>query len=220
MFKRFAAFALAVLIGFTGLCSAVDVYDFRMRLKVPRVYDNTDSLGYRKYQTQTIKGRIAVTYDEEERYPQISFLWMTNMTHKVGKSYVSYDAKVSDDVIPRMNFIGNNKTGVFKTPTMIFGLVCEPSYALTEANEDNSLYLVLAGFGTSKVYKGARVASFVSGNVAGSIGCGCSDYGHTSPTRVAGECGPECDEPDDVCAVKGTWNIRHNAKLSCRNCYK
>ena len=30
---------------------AVDVYSFKLRLKVPQVFDNTKSMGYRKYQS-------------------------------------------------------------------------------------------------------------------------------------------------------------------------
>lgn len=35
---------------------AVDVYDVTLRTWMPRVYDNMNSLGYRKYQRQVIVG--------------------------------------------------------------------------------------------------------------------------------------------------------------------
>ena len=46
-----------------------------------------------------------------------------------------------------------------------------------------------------------------AGKVAGTLGCGCTAYGHVSPTRKIGYWGPT-DDVDDVAAVDGTWSIR------------
>lgn len=62
-----------------------------------------------------------------------------------------------------MNFIVNNRTVVFKTLTWMFASVLEPSYALTEANEDKSLYLYFAGRGTHTFVKGAIFVTLVCG---------------------------------------------------------
>ena len=36
--------------------STVDTYSLSMRLRIPRIYDNMQSLGYRRYQSQWLKG--------------------------------------------------------------------------------------------------------------------------------------------------------------------
>ena len=70
-------------------------------------------------------------------------------------------------------------------------------------NEDNSLYIILAGKGrlSSSKFK------FATGYVAGTIGCGCSAYGHTSPTRKIGYNGAT-SVVDDIAAVHGRWSMK------------
>ena len=51
-----SAFSAALIFSFTATAQIVDVYSFRMLLYVPRIYNNMESMGYRKYQLQTISG--------------------------------------------------------------------------------------------------------------------------------------------------------------------
>lgn len=198
------------------VASTVDVYDFTAKLKVPRVYDNTMSTGYRKYQWQTIKGKMLVSFGGEEFGCSMSFIDCYNKTHKVNGVNVTYEVEVNDDVsYHRWNVIGHNGNLNFTTPSISFALKMEPSYAIGEPHEDNSLYLMLSGTGKCMDYQGASVTKYVKGNVAGTIGCGCADYGHTSPTRMMGECG-YTSFVDDVCGVFGTFILKYNKTQSCR----
>lgn len=49
-FKTVVAGIFAGLVSLASLAQIVDQYDLTMRLYVPRVYDNMQSLGYRRYQ--------------------------------------------------------------------------------------------------------------------------------------------------------------------------
>lgn len=133
---------------------------------------------------------------------------VVNRNFKVRGFRVEYDATVDDDVFPhRFNFIGNNRTGKFRIPTLGFWLDLLPNYALGAPSEDNSFYLMLSGRGTSALRYGSRIATRFKGNVAGTQGCSCSAYGHKSPTRVATIDGPG-NEVDDVVATFGTWSAK------------
>lgn len=55
----------------------------------------------------------------------------------------------------------------------------------------------------------------LGGNVSGTIGCGCSAYGHISPTRVLWFWGAS-SQVDDVAAVYGKWSAKFNRKKSDR----
>ena len=228
--------ALAFLVlCWAGIASAyTDTYALKLSAKVPRIYDNTKSLGYRKYQYQVIKGYLHITYPENKNdtfgRPQITITDLYNKTHKVSGGYITYKCSVNNEgdssgPITRVNLIGNNKTGEFKTASIVFYLDAEPSYNKGEDDEDNSLLITLAGSGKckkiehyeyvccngklKKVKLGKCVAiSSVSGNWAGTLGCGCYAYGHTSPTRVASPCGPS-DTVDDVAATWGAWTISY-----------
>ena len=90
----------------------------------------------------------------------------------------------------------------------MFYIDANPSYNVGEDDEDNSLLVVLAGKSTTKIANGRRVLNMCRGNLAGTLGCGCMAYGHTSPTRVMGVEGPT-DDVDDVAAVWGTWTMRY-----------
>lgn len=94
-----------------------------------------------------------------------------------------------------MSAIGNNKTKVFSTVTACFDLIFEPNYALGEIpTEDNSLYVKMSSTnGRFKNKNGRKLLSSMSGYVAGTIGCACSEYGHISPTRAIGYSGPLVD---------------------------
>lgn len=143
------------------------VYDMTMTLHVPRVYDNQLSTGYRKYQTQRLKGTLSVTADR-------ACATLENRTHKVAGKRVTY----SCDVKSRMwNLVGSNSTGSFRTPSVNLSIEALPSYVPAfEPTDDETLVLNLAGHGTGS-------GKTIHGTVSGTLGCGCSWYGHVSPTR-------------------------------------
>lgn len=176
--------ALAMLIGLPlAGHSETLVYKVTMHLHVPRVYNNTQSLGYRKPQRQVIIGYVSVDKDmaaqpDEEGNvsgePEIYAYSFYNRTHKVAGSQVTYaDQSLADDVMWR--YIGNNKTGVFKRTCIKFSLDLNPSYNIGADEPDNTLVIQLSGIGKSE--------KLIRGSVTGQIGCGCFAYGHVSPTR-------------------------------------
>lgn len=143
-----------------AVCSIVDVYNFTASVQVPRVYDNSESLGYRKNQMQTIKGAMAVIYNSDpslesgwER-PRIEFLWLTNQTHKVNGVKIGYSCMVNnegdmfDGPMTRVNAIGDNKKDTFTTPDVTFYLDAKPDYAIGPDDEDNSLLATFSGTGS------------------------------------------------------------------------
>ena len=150
-----------------------------------------------------------ITYDDSgENFPEITFGQLINKSHKIGGKNITYAAAVSEAIYPRVNLIGDNKTGKFKTASVVFGLDAYPSYSLGEDDEDNSLVITLSGSGATALKKIAgakvRIIKSLKGTFGGTLGCGCTAYGHISPTRVAGPNGPT-DIVDDVAAVDGTW---------------
>ena len=151
------------------------VYKITMNLKVPRVYDNTQSLGYRKPQRQSIVGYVMVdkSADPGQYEPLISFFDMENRTHKIGGKRVTYMDSYADEVMWR--YIGNNRTGIFRNTLVKFRMDMNPSYNIGEDEPDNTLIVTLSGFGSSE--------RSIFGGVTGQIGCGCMAYGHISPTR-------------------------------------
>ena len=192
-----------------SMCTAdiIDVYDFEMTLKIPRVYDNMQSLGYRQIQSQKLQGELNVRYTDEA-IPILEVVQLGNKTQKTSTgNQISYQCET--DELSRFNYIGDNRKKIFKTPAMRMYLMAEPSYALTEMQEDNSLYLELAGYGTSSKskIKGVQIPVRLSGYAAGTLGCGCTDYGHVSPTRVIGPM-MFSDLVDDVAPVYGKWKMK------------
>lgn len=172
----FAIFAMT-----TASATIVDTYLFTMRLNIPRVYDNMQSLGYRKYQPQTLKGELLFIYtDSGETIVKVKDL--ENRTHKVnGKrvTYTCYDYLYNDNGVLVVG-VGSNKTLKFTQGGASFSFVADPSYNIGIVQEDNSLYLELSGHGTLK----GDVLKNLKGSVRGRIGCGCYDWGHVSPTRL------------------------------------
>jgi len=182
---------LAVVLALCNVALADECWELSMTLNVPRVYDNAQSEGYRKYQTQKLSGCFTVSANDVGE-PTLSFCSLENKTHKVGGEKVRYSAEAED---VKWHVIGSNKTGKFDVRSVSISLVAEPDYAKGEVpTEDNSLVVVLSGKGKSKS---------LSGNVAGQLGCGCAEYGHTSPTRICGNC-----EVVDTAAVYGTWKAK------------
>jgi len=177
-----------------GTARGAELWSLKMRVYVPRVYDNTASKGYRKYQVQTILGEFTVVPSQDSE-PDIRFDWMENATHKVNGCRVSYKAEPNGTVL--WHGIGSNKTGKFATRSVVLPVEAMPSYAIgTVPNEDNSLVVVLSGRGNAK-------GNIVRGYVAGQLGCSCYAYGHVSPTRVWGT-----DRVVDTAAVFGTWHAK------------
>ena len=220
--KRTMALAAAAVVAFTSMpafgkakVAATDVYDLKMTLHVPRIYDNNKSLGKRKYQTQRVQGQMLMQYDCRGELLDVKFTNMVNKTHKLsnGKRLTYPRVQLGDAVLPRFNAIGSNKTGKFTTASICFFLVAEPSYNIGKLDEDNALYVTLAGRGNFHPCK--KYLKYVKGKVAGTLGCGCMAYGHVSPTRQIGYCGAT-DVVDDVAAVDGTWSMKFNAKKSSR----
>lgn len=199
----------AIAILFLGLSpyqaeSEVLAYKLTMRLRVPRVYNNTQSLGYRKMQYQTIVGYVIVDKDvtKAEEYtgePEMSVFRVYNKTHKVNNANVTYGDADATDVMWR--YIGSNKTGVFKNTNIKFSLDLNPSYNIGADEPDNALIVTLSGYGTSEKY--------IKGSVSGQIGCGCMAYGHVSPTRTVE------GNVSDITPLYGTFTMRKTDLISC-----
>ena len=191
----FAIFAMA-----TASATVVDTYLFTMRLNVPRVYDNMQSLGYRKYQAQTLKGELFFIYtDSGETIVKVKDL--ENRTHKVNGrkvTYTCYDYPYNDNGVLVVG-VGSNKTLKFTQGGASFSFVADPSYNIGIVQEDNSLYLELSGHGTLK----GDVLKNLKGSVRGRIGCGCYDWGHVSPTRLF--LGYLTDMVCDIAPLDGTF---------------
>lgn len=170
-----ACLALAVTAPLSAM-SEVLVYKLTMKLYVPRIYDNMQSMGYRKSQPQTIRGYVYVDKGVEsgQTEPEISVEGMYNKTHKISSKCVTYMDTDATGVMYR--YIGNNRTGVFKKPCIKFSLSLDPSYNIGDDEPDNTLVINLAGQGKSE--------RKIKGAVTGQIGCGCRAYGHVSPTRT------------------------------------
>jgi len=171
-----------------------ECWELKLRLAVPRIYDNATSQGSRKYQWQTLHGYFTVQ-NVPGSEPILEFCSLENQTHKVNGRPVTYDAWVDEGQL--WHGIGSNRTGVFKTRSVTFRLWAEPSYAIgPEPTEDNSLIVTLSGYGNG-------TANQLRGSAAGQIGCGCHEYGHVSPTRIWGQ-----DTVVDTAAVFGTWRAK------------
>ena len=182
-------------------------YNFSLNLYVPRIYSNSKSLGYRKYQRQHITMKMAVGFNASNELACIQFEeGAVNKTHVLSNGQnVTYDVMLDDGgFFPRLNAIGNNKTGSFKTASICISLAAEPSYNIGEFDEDTSLYMTLAGRGT--INKNGQIKN-AKGNVAGTIGCGCMAYGHKSPTRKIGYNGAT-ETVTDVASIYGTWTMK------------
>lgn len=208
LFRTFALFAVlfAMTASHVVAKTVTDTYKFKMTLQVPRIYDNSQSLGSRKYQKQRIRGKMHITYDTgSDGQPTITFSDLRNLKHKVNGASVTYTATEDEAVQRKVNVIGDNLAQKFHTPSVCFGEIFEPSYIWGAPDEDNSLYLTISGNGKTTTKRGARVIRKLSGSVAGAIGCGCTFYGHVSPTRVMGYLGATMTV-DDVAAVFGTWS--------------
>lgn len=184
--------------------SVVDSYKLTLRVRVPRIYDNMESLGYRKYQTQTIRGELRFVYRSDGSV-QVETSVLTNITHKINGKNVTYATYPTDDD-DWMNLtvaVGNNRTMKFRQGGIDIQFIAEPSYNIGEINEDNTLVLRLSG--TGSITSSDRL-NFIRGSATGRIGCGCTDFGHISPTRLW--LSHLTDIVVDVAPVYGTFNAR------------
>ena len=201
MKKTFLSFALAMLAPFAAI-SETAVYKLTMNLKVPRVYNNTQSLGYRKNQSQKILAYVYVYKDTlEDGEPVIQIDGCYNRTHKVAGSNVTYKDTQADGVMWR--YIGSNKTGVFKNTNIKFSLDLDPSYNIGADEPDNALIITLSGYGFNE--------KTIKGQVTGQIGCGCTAYGHISPTRTI-----DC-RVSDIVPLSGSFTMKRvSVSAVCR----
>lgn len=169
-----------------------ELWELRMSLYVPRIYDNMESKGSRRYQRQLLRGHFRVT-PADGAEPEVEVLDLENWTHRVNGQRVTYSSLPAESVL--WHAVGNNRTGVFRARSVQFRFEAMPSYAIGPVpDEDNSLIITLSGCSTSGGQRRLR------GYAAGQMGCGCMAYGHVSPTRIWGQ-----DVVRDTAAVFGTW---------------
>lgn len=179
--KRIALVALTIVSSSLLIGQTIDTYAFRMSLKVPRIYDNMQSRGYRKLQTQRITGELQFIYDDDGNVT-VKVNNLVNNTHRISGQKITYKCYdfPYDYHDPLLVAIGNNRTGKFKDGGVEFAFQADPSYNIGKVDEDNTLILELSGYG--KIKNG--VLKNIKGAVKGQIGCGCTAYGHVSPTRL------------------------------------
>lgn len=185
----------ALVLALTTLLTVPECWEIKIHAYIPRIYDNTSSKGYRKYQWQTLHGYFTVqsVYGEE---PVVEFCSLRNETHKVNGRYVTYDTWIEEYGV-LWHGIGSNAKNAFRTRSVSLKIWAEPSYAIgPEPTEDNSLILTLSGYGSTS-------GKMLKGYAAGQVGCGCHEYGHVSPTRIWGQ-----DTVVDTASVFGTWKAK------------
>ena len=224
---RYASLLLAALFASAShaggkVPATVDEYALKMALKVPAVVDNMQSLGYRKYKTQRVEGRLFVAYYDEASEPAVWIEGLVNKSYRIRGECVTYETEVEGAML---HAVGSNKTGRFKTTTLTMSIEADPSYNVGDDEPDNTLLLVLSGQGPTP--------KTLSGHAAGQLGCGCRAYGHTSPTRIvywpylgskyAAACFPNYWYPTvvDIAPCWGTWRAKFKSRfrsddVSCR----
>lgn len=175
--NRITMFVLAASVLLPTFSNTIiDTYRFKMVLNVPRIYDNMQSKGYRKYQKQTIQGELKFIYDDENG-SKVEVYGLENKTHKISGRRITYECSEYpyDDNMFLSVGLGSNKTLKFNQSGVRFSFVADPSYNIGEVDEDNSLYLELSGHGRlrSKSMYRSLVMDTLKGSVTGRIGCGC-----------------------------------------------
>ena len=184
---------LAAVMSMQASAQVVDTYKFTMNLKVPRIYDNMQSLGYRKLQSQRLVGELQFVY-KSDGTTTVRVKNLVNKTHKINGipiSYVCYEFPY-DYHEPLVVGIGSNKTGKFKQGGAEFAFQADPSYNIGGVDEDNTLILELSGYGTLK------------GNVLKNL------KGHISPTRLF--LGWLTDYVHDVAPLYGTFHAQFRSR--------
>ena len=202
MNKKIILSMVAGLLSFAAIAQIVDTYSFTMKPNVPRVYNNMESLGYRRYQPQTLKGELLFIYaGPGETVVKVKGLY--NKTHKVNGKPVTYECEdwPYEDKWVLVVGVGSNKTLKFTQGGASFAFVASPSYNISDIlNEDNTLMLELSGHGKLK----GDILKTLRGSVRGKMGCSCMDFGHTSPTRLF--LGYLTSYVHDVAPVDGTFS--------------
>lgn len=214
--KKIAIFIMAASVLLPAFSKTIiDTYRFKMVLNVPRIYDNMQSKGYRKYQKQTIQGELKFIYDDETG-SKVEVYGLENKTHKISGRRITYECSEYpyDDNMFLSVGLGSNRTLKFNQSGVRFSFVADPSYNIGEVDEDNSLYLELSGHGKmkSKSKYCSLVMDTLKGSVTGRIGCGCSEYGHISPTRMyMGYL--NYDWVIDIAPLDGTWTAKFKSRI-------
>jgi hypothetical protein len=127
MKKAMTMLFAAVMSVITATAQTVDTYRFTMNLKVPRIYDNMASKGYRKLQPQRLVGDLQFVYKDDGTV-NIRVKNLENMTHRINGipiSYVCYDYPYNYHN-PLVVGIGSNLTGVFKQGGAEFAFQADP----------------------------------------------------------------------------------------------
>ena len=200
----FAGFVMPIVAGSTSSAgrpstNLTDIYQLRMRLRVPAIYNNMESQGLRRYRPQVFCGELRIHYGGEGGDEvEISIPALTNLSYKIRNVHVSYKTEITG--YPIWSAVGNNKTGVFQKATLVFGIDANPSYNVGDDEPDNTLILTLALVG--------KQFGRLGGYAAGQLGCGCHAYGHVSPTRVLGPDGAT-DRVIDIAAVNGNVYLKY-----------
>lgn len=149
MKNAIAMLSTTAMLVLSCIGQTVDTYSFKMNLKVPRIYDNMASLGYRKLESQRLVGELQFIYSDDGSV-NVKVKNLKNRTHKVNGipiSYVCYDFPY-DNHKPLVVGIGSNRTGRFKQGGAEFAFQADPSYNIGAVDEDNTLILELSGYGT------------------------------------------------------------------------
>ena len=215
----------------------VHEYSLKLTQQVPKIFNNTQSKGFRQYTTQRLRGTMWIVYSDKDTRPMIFVTELVNLSHKLSNGdQVTYKVQVNNNgylsgPMTRVNLIGNNLSDIFNRASVVFYMDAEPSYNKGEDDEDNSLLLTCAGKGNTvrrsvkvRVYQNKdkngtlcssvvdlginRIINSLSGYDAGTLGCGCHAYGHKSPTRVSSFLG-HSDIVDDVASSYGTWRAQY-----------
>ena len=113
--KKAITMLLAAVMSVAASAQIIDTYKFTMSLKVPRIYDNMASKGYRKLQPQRLVGELQFIYGNDGTV-KVQVKNLVNKTHKISGipiTYICYDYPY-DYHEPLVVGIGSNKTGKFK----------------------------------------------------------------------------------------------------------
>ena len=187
----------------------VDTYKMTMRLRVPRIYDNMQSLGYRRYQPQRFVGELSLIYRSTGDV-DVQVNGLTNRTHRINGKFITYECSEwpYGDFQNMAIAVGNNRTLKFNQGGIDVAFVADPSYNIGGLEEDNTLMLRMSGMGSI----GLTGLRSMRGSVTGRIGCGCSSYGHISPTRIWHSY--VTGIVTDVAPVYGTFTLRFRKRTT------
>lgn len=212
--KQYLFFLMLLIASSVFSDQYTDVYDVKMKLNIPRVVDNTQSLGYRKYQAQLISGQMFMTYGDYG-VEKVCFSKFINYTHKVNDIYVTYQVVMDEDSLHNFSWCGDNSKQEFFAPNFNMTIEMTPSYKKGSEMLDD-IYLSIAC--THSIVKTdmhnddyVHIVYYMKGYCTGQIGCNCTAWGHISPTRIWGWCGPTYITTD-IASIIGQIQIRWNTR--------